>query len=288
MSIKLMGKIAPVGRFRIKLPYVLPLAVGTVTTTAISATTATLSYVLTPNTSYEYSLNGTTWFPVPGDRVITGLSGSTAYNIRVRAVNRYGAGASSAPTPFSTVSATATWDPNRKAASIILSNNNLTVQSGSNSAYKSILATKSRPARTNNKVYMECKMYGVNNRLGLADDNLNVEGELSTQNYPCYYYGSGEYIQSNNTYLDGTNGAREDIIMMAWDGYQVYFGRNGTWNTLRPNIDAGMPTNANGKFPFGTAVYPSLMILGLGAGERVETNFGPNFTYTPPAGYGPW
>jgi hypothetical protein len=278
MSIKILGRFAPKGRIQVKLTYVLPLTVGTVTATAITATTATLSYVLTPNTSYEYSLNGTTWFPVPANRVITGLSGSTPYNVRVRAVNRYGYGPSSSVSLTTLSLVPLTLDPAKTGLS--LSNGNLTATGYSSVGWKSAIATKGRPYGY--RGYFEVRQNG-DALIGLGKANTNMNDGIFADSRVIWLYNTAGSITQNGTRrLEGNSGSPTDIIMVAWYGDMVWFGRNGTWIRGNPATDSNgfyYETSAGDTYPVVSCPNQTV---------NVTMKFTAPFTYTPPAGYAGW
>jgi hypothetical protein len=258
---------------------VLPLTVGTVTATAITATTATLSYVLTPNTSYEYSLNGTTWFPVPANRVITGLSGSTPYNVRVRAVNRYGYG------PSSTVSLTTlslvplTLDPTRTG--LTLSNGNLTATGiGDQGYWRSAFATKGRP--NGYRGYFEAR---ITNSviIGLSKSNtVSNDGIFSDGRTIWLYATAGVINQNGSATVNVTPFNSGDTVMVAWYNDKIWFGRNGTWIRGNPATD----TDGFNYIISDGDVYPAISCPN--ATTSVTMKFTAPFTYAPPAGYAGW
>ncbi len=103
-------------RFRLKLARqsyrqaLIPPTVGSLSVTVLSATTARLDFTeVELAVHYEYSLDGGAFASLAPTRIITGLTGSTAYSVRIRGVDEDGA--TGAPTPaaaFTTAAATPT------------------------------------------------------------------------------------------------------------------------------------------------------------------------------------
>lgn len=73
-----------------------PFTIADLVATAQSSTTVLLAFTnAAGSTSHQYRVNGGTWTAMPGDKIVTGLTASTAYTFEVRGVNGTGNGAAS-------------------------------------------------------------------------------------------------------------------------------------------------------------------------------------------------
>jgi hypothetical protein len=135
--------------------------------------------------------------------------------------------------------------------------------------------------RSNQKVYAEFRSFGET-YIGVANLAVDSNGTLTQKSLPCFNNSEGALILNNNYYNRASSGSNGDIVMMAWNGFKAWFGRNGTWLFGPPdstNPDHGIPISVSG----GSAAASV-----FGSSSSVTANFGPNFTYTVPPGYSAW
>lgn len=113
---------------------------------------------------------------------------------------------------------------------------------------------------------------------------LTAFGQVATS-HAVGWQGNDSQIYYNNTNTTVTTFSASDVIQICWDRVNELFwarkNNTGDWNN---NPSANPATGAGGfsatgldsdHFPFVTA----------GPGKAATVNFGPSFTYTPPAGF---
>ena len=83
-------------KFNLEARNALPAVITSLSATAIDFANVQLVFANVLNAvSYEYSLNGGAWTALAGTKIVTGLSGDTAYTLRVRGVGVKGTGTES-------------------------------------------------------------------------------------------------------------------------------------------------------------------------------------------------
>jgi hypothetical protein len=181
----------------------------------------------------------------------------------------------------------ATLDPLNKAASIDLSNGNLTATKTTSTAFKSAIATLAKSA---GKFYCEMTIHqsAVNYMLGVCPLNFNVETFLGTTATSWSYHLKSAQKWTNNSGIAG--GAiidtANDVIGMAVDldaGY-IWWRDNGVW-LQSGDPDAG--TNPQFTGLEGLTLAPAMSIF------NDETDATMNFGSTAyadaaPDGFGNW
>jgi len=78
------------------------------------------------------------------------------------------------------------------------------------------------------------------------------------------------------TFVDG------DIVQIAYDGTNIYFGRNGTW------LNSAVPASGTGGFSVAAGTYAIAMGASANTTKTATANFNfgqQPFTYTPPSGF---
>ena len=128
---------------------------------------------------------------------------------------------------------TATWNPSDKSSGITLSNGDLTALNNSGTVQALVRATLSIP--DNIKTYFEVRADVVPGSggvyaIGLANSSQTLSQWLGQTVNSWGYWNNGNRWHSNSStggYSTYTNG---DVIMVARDGANLWFGKNGTWN----------------------------------------------------------
>ena len=92
-------------KFNLEAKNALPAAITSLSATAIDFANVQLVFANVLNAvSYEYSLNGGAWTTLSGTKIVTGLTGDTAYTLRVRGVGVKGTGTESPTANVTTLS----------------------------------------------------------------------------------------------------------------------------------------------------------------------------------------
>jgi hypothetical protein len=187
-----------------------------------------------------------------------------------------------------------TWNPSDKNAAIVLSNGNLTADSGG--AIGAGLAVRATTAHSSGKFYFEATYNVVDSdwnspAVGVMDANAALAGTTTP------FDGTGEVswglINHSGTYWksahDGATGAltgtptNGDVIGVALDldAGKIWFSLNGTWFEGDP---------AAGTGPSYTSVagtlYPACFVRNT---AQVTANFGgSSYAHAAPSGFANW
>lgn len=178
-------------------------------------------------------------------------------------------------------------DPATNTNSGTLSNGNLTyaATSASGNVVRSDTFTSTR------KFYFEYTMSTVGNSgnqgVGVVQSTQATVTPTSVGTVPSGMWewrSDAVTINSGSSTSVGTAAANGDVIMVACDpvGGKVWFGKNGTW------FGSGNPGAGTGAQYTGlTGSMGALINMFATGGSPVGTmNFGPNYTYLAPAGFG--
>lgn len=178
---------------------------------------------------------------------------------------------------------TTTWDPAQKAASITLSNGNLTATqaSGGWNGTKGL----SSLAKASGKWYFEVTVVSNTSNLiivGVANSGASLTAFCGSDvNGWGYYAGTGQIYTGGGNFPGGSTFTNGDVIGVCIDATlkRAWFAKNNTY------ILSGAPaTNTNPSF---TGLTGSLMpMISINSAGSVVANFGAvAFTYTPPSGF---
>lgn len=170
------------------------------------------------------------------------------------------------------LAAETTWNPNDKASSCILSNNNMTA------SISNIHGVRATNFKTSGKWYWEITVNQNDTAsLGVANDNpKNISIPSSSPDLSAYYGYSGRYIPGDTPY--GQTFKANDVIGIALDidAKKINFYKN--------NIHQGEKSIPDmGKY------YPFYANLSSYITSTVTANFGATqFKYAPPTGFIPF
>ncbi|MEQ8318780.1 MAG: hypothetical protein RH946_00835 [Rhodospirillales bacterium] len=180
-----------------------------------------------------------------------------------------------------------TWNPADKAASITLSNGDLTAEfTAGDTSHRAILGID---VTTVAAAYMEFTpdtTEGIaSGRFGIALSTAPLTGSNHVDNAASWVFtmDSG-YITNTSSAAYGSALTLGEVGMMAISDGKVWWGKEGTW------FDSGDPeTGDNPAFSGLTGVvYPYNYHGGGPSNAIVTANFGQNpFEFTPPAGFLP-
>lgn len=192
---------------------------------------------------------------------------------------------------------TATWNPSDKAASVTLSNGNLTAACNSPSPVGAVRATVSR---STGKWYYEVHIDsfsgvapGPNNPLpGIATSGYPLTGPLGGNATPSAYswQGSDGFVTWNSgTFTSvGASFSAGDVVAIAVDlgAGKIWWAKNNVWISGDP-ASGTSPSYSGLSGTFSPAV--SVGTANAPGGSQVTARFAAGtFTYTPPSGYSQW
>lgn len=176
-----------------------------------------------------------------------------------------------------------TWDPANKAASITLSNGNLTAAQSSG-GWTSVKGLTSF-AKTTGKWYFEVTIVSStsnNTMVGVGNASASLSNYCGSDVNGWGYWGNtGAYFNNGGSFPLGNSYTTGDVIMVAFDAAlgRMWFGKNGTWQ------NSGNPgANTNTSF---TGLSGSLVpMFSPNSAGSCTANFGATaFTYSPPSGF---
>lgn len=235
--------------------------------------------------SYEYSLNGGPWLPMPANNTINGLSNLISYGVQVRGVNENGAGAASPSLTVTTSTLGLVWGQGSTVDGGRLFNGSLEF-SGVTGRWESTYTSASFSKHTN--IYAEFDIQVLNSSalIGLSTSNTQ-NGNLNGSFGPSF-----DPYRNNLMYTNPTTGQVEtlnlspyvtnppDYVMIAWDGARFYVGRGGVWLNGDPATGTGGLVSAIN----GANLYVSAALATQNG--YIRANFGAApFQYVPPVGY---
>jgi hypothetical protein len=188
-------------------------------------------------------------------------------------------------------SSTLTWDSGKKAASVTLSNGNLTASLGSTSVYSNVLANGS--GRSSGKYYFEVTINNVTvdgQGVGVGNASTSLTGITGGSNDSISWRANGDVrlVSVLTTIQTWTTG---NVLAIAYDltAQKIWFRSNSStnWN----NSGAADPATGTGGISTATLnAGPYFPLAGLEINaDNYTANFGATaYTLTSPSGFGNW
>lgn len=185
------------------------------------------------------------------------------------------------------------WSTTIKNANANLSNGNKTALGAPGSSYtpgaQGIFVTAGL------KRYFEVRLDVLggagSTSVGLANaSNIYTDGSyLGLTNNSIGCFDDGQIIRNNITLTTVAVPVVTNIICIAFTSGSKMWERVGNGNWLNDIIANQNPATATGGVDISTLgdVTPAYNVIGLTGPSRITANFGPSFTFTPPAGFLP-
>ena len=222
------------------------------------------------------------------DGLIKG-STSTAGTTTVKVAVTDARGVVSAPRTVSvTITApvytAAKWDATQKSPSMTVSVDGQTASNALNGTWQGVIATV---GKSTGKWYYEASSNVADATFGLAPNLATANGKIYAGDVGSggivIYTRSGQILQNNAQVGTGTYGSLVgSVVMVAWDGSTIWFGKDGTWLNGNPASGTGGTAYAPGRTVFPSLDLYSNTAPGIGLFETKT------FKYTPPPGFSPW
>lgn len=182
-----------------------------------------------------------------------------------------------------------TWNPSDKAASITLSNGNLTADTTVGTVYR---WARSSTSKTAGKHYFEVTLNARASSsldcaaIGTATSGSNLNNFIGGTSNDTGYYGDGSVYRNNGVVASLSSYAVSATVGCAIDvdAGLVWF-RNGSGSFASGDPAAG--TGNHSTCPVGGPIFAGFTMFTIG--DQITANFGgSSFAYSVPSGFSAW